>query len=53
MNAEITGEIAHIDGGRSPDTSLPARAAAREVAEWRVASMVQQDQDQREQPGAQ
>ncbi len=23
MNAEITGEIPHIDGGQSPDTEIP------------------------------
>jgi hypothetical protein len=24
VNAEITGEIPHIDGGQSPDTEIPA-----------------------------
>jgi hypothetical protein len=25
VNAEITGEIPHIDGSRSPDTEIPTR----------------------------
>ena len=35
VNAEITGEIAHIDGGQSPDTSLGPPRDAQEVRSWR------------------